>query len=131
MPSSSAALAALASILVSLRQAGLFDEPRRAPSAPSSTNAPQLRGRECRLDGDVLLGPLRERALSLTLSARPDFEIGSCGLLILSVVGAATVFGRFVRCCCRCRRRRVSAIQLSFRDGAEGIDRRIARRRLA
>ena len=92
MPSSSAVLAALASVLVSLRQAGVFDEPRRAPS---STSAPIGEPRECRLYGDVWLGPLRERALSLTLSARPDFEIGCCGLLILSVVGAATVFGRF------------------------------------
>ena len=128
MPSTSAVFTALASVLVSLHQSGFLGELGRASPG---TAAPAGEHRECRLYDDVSLSSLREKIVVLILSPRHELEIACCALSILSFVGAIAVLGRCLRCCRGCRRRQVTAVQLVFQDGSEGVDRRIARRRLA
>jgi hypothetical protein len=127
MPSTSAGFAALASVLVGLHQSGFLGEPGQASSG---TAAPAGEHRECRLYDDVSLNLFREKIFVLILSPRHELEIACCALSILSFVGALAVLGRCRRCFGGCRRGRVTAVQLVFQDGSEGVDRRIARRRL-
>ena len=119
-------LSAVASGLVWLHHSNVIEVTRDVCSPEPIT--PCLRGsRVCRLHADVVLSPLRERAIVLILSPRSDLEI-LCGCLaVLALVGVLSILGALRRCCCR-RRVRVQAVRRVLGDGAQGASRRIAGR---
>ena len=126
MPSSAAASSALASGLVALHRSGFFDLELVAKRRSPTQLCGAVEVRDSRMYADMVLSPLRERAISLLLSPRSELEIVVGVATVLSVLGIFPLLHSCYRCCRR--RPRVQPIRRVLKNGADGASRSIARR---